>query len=285
MVAGKLDISGYDKLPAGMLGLGVFDGFHLGHQSLANHCDSLLSIYPHPRHVIFNEQKEYLMLKNERNWFFNRTFILNFNTFVASLKPEEFLTKLCHYLQPSGFVIGYDFHFGAQRLGTPDFLKAWCKKNNLDCIVVPKVTLKDLDVKSGFIRKLISQGSFNQAIDYLGHHYCLTGKVIHGDKRGSRLGFPTANLDIDSDKCLFLPGVYLAKWHDHGIDRPAIVYMGTKPTFKGSQKSVEVHVPNFSGNLYGQILKISVYKQIRNEQNFESKEALIAQINKDISQL
>ncbi|MEK9657566.1 MAG: riboflavin biosynthesis protein RibF [bacterium] len=269
----------------GVLGLGVFDGCHLAHQELAKHCDTLLSLFPHPRMVLGNESCQYLSMPEERKVFYERSLVLRFTPEVATLSALSFLEKLCHQLSPTGFVVGYDFRFGHQREGDASFLRDWAKDRGLSCRIVPCFRYHDTVVKSGVIRTAIREGKFDWAVTLLGHPYVVTGDVITGDGRGKSLGFPTANLSLAPEKLLPAPGVYAARLISPFKDHSAIVYVGSKPTFSGKGQHLEVHVPNFEGSLYHQRLQLGLYKHIRDEKVFASRDALISQIKQDLEAL
>eukprot|EP01047_Picozoa_sp_COSAG01_P050375 COSAG01_NODE_5089_length_4494_cov_2.160865_5_plen_212_part_00 len=210
---------------------------------------------------------------------------MHFDTHVSALQAGLFLEKLQQQLQFTGLVVGYDFHFGANREGSPQFAQAWCEQRGLSFYEVPCFKQEDKAVKSGLIRQTLAAGNFQLALDYLGHAYVLSGKVVPGDGRGKSLGFPTANLAIHPEKCCPLPGVYRATVKALAKTLTAIVYIGSKPTFSGQGQHVEVHIPDFDADLYGQHLQLLLDKQIRGEKHFNNKDELIKQIKIDLEQL
>ena len=280
-----LTISSNGTFSCGRLALGVFDGFHLGHQQLAKKADSLLSIFPHPKTIVRNEECDYLSFPEERLALFKQSYILEFTVQVAALSAQDFLAALHSQLSPTGYVVGYDFRFGSDREGDARFLKQWCLQHKLSFECIDCYKLSNKAVKSGYIRTLINEGDFNRAVEMLGHPYLIRGCVIKGDGRGKNLGFPTANLKLPKTKCCPQPGVYGAYISIQNQKRVAIVYIGSKPTFEGSACSVEVHIPGFNGDLYGQSLNVYLTGFIRSEQQFSSSHELISQIQRDIATL
>lgn len=267
------------------LALGVFDGFHLGHQSLCHYADSLLSLYPHPKSVLGAPHSGYLTLAQERGLFFSKCYLLHFDQRIAALSAQDFLDQLHQHLKFNGLVIGYDFCCGSKRQGDIDFISAWCAQQSVSLDVVSCYELDGVAVKSETIRHTLKSGNFNQAITYLGHPYVLSGPVVKGDGRGKALGFPTANLKIDAEKCLPCAGVYQAYLNLDDKRFKAIVYIGSKPTFSGQKQSIEVHILDLNQDLYGQHLVIFLTKEIRKECRFENQAALIKQIKMDIASL
>lgn len=269
--------------PVKSIGLGTFDGFHKGHQELAKHCEYILSLFPHPVSVLKGTQINYLTTPEELKLIHPNTLTLTFTKEIANLEPEEFLKLIIkETLQAKKIVVGYDYHFGKGRNGNLDTLKIWGKKNNIEIKVIEEISENKIPIKSKKIREDIANGNFKEAIQALGHPYPLIGKVIKGEGRGKSLGFPTANLSLPKEKLLPPKGVYKAILKEGSKDIPCICYNGTKPTFS-DLKSFEVHIPNDTKDLYGQTLKLLLTEKIRDEIKFNSKEALIAQIKKDIA--
>ncbi len=142
--------------------------------------------------------------------------------------------------------------------------------------------LNNIPVKSGLIRTLIRENKFKDAIAYLGHPFIIIGKVVKGDGRGKGLGFPTANLQVPPLKLIPTKGVYQGEVKLNNTLKPAIIYIGTKPTFNGEIAAIEVHIPNETLSLYGKTLYVTLTKKIRNEMHFSTSTELISQINTDL---
>ncbi len=280
----KIQISPPNIQKGQRIGLGAFDGFHKGHQALAEQCDALLSLHPHPNVVLGKTSEfKYLTTPEELTFLYPNLKVLTFTSEIAQMSPLEFLnTVILDLFHPSKIVIGYDYRFGKKGEGDGPLLQKWALENNIDFEVIEPVKEADLPIKSGQIRQWIQENKFNTACHALGHGYPLIGTVIKGDGRGASLGFPTANLELPEEKLLPQPGVYQALLIENKTESPCIIYIGTKPTFEGLITSVEVHIPNRSENLYSQKLTVLLTQQIRPEIKFESKDALIAQIHKDL---
>jgi riboflavin kinase / FMN adenylyltransferase len=279
-----IKLTGLPKKPIHSLGIGVFDGLHLGHHELVKHCDALLSFHPHPDLVLKKETDlKLITTKKELRIHHKNTLFLNFTKAIAALKPDDFLTSIIkEIINPKHIVVGYDFHYGFKKQGSPEHLKQWGKKNGISVTVIPPFTIDNVPVKSGLIRRCLKDNKFDQAVRYLGHPFTIIGKVIKGEGRGRLLGYPTANLKVSSLKLLPTNGVYLGEVMLKKRRLPAMVYIGNKPTFNGNSSTVEVHIPHFNESLYDTYLHVGLTKKVRDEHTFKSKDELISQIQKDL---
>lgn len=276
--------SGCDKKS---LGLGVFDGLHKGHAEIAKHCDCLMTFYPHPDLVLDRIKTcTYLTTLEELKALFADLAILRFSKDVASLLPKTFLDEIVMpHFSPKKIVVGYDYKFGYKGQGDTFYLRQWGDKNNVEIKVIEPVQQNGKLVKSGAIRDFIQKGAFNDAVNFLGHPYLLFGKVIHGNGLGRTIGFPTANLEVPSEKLLPLPGVYSAQVELEGTPYKVALHIGTKPTFKDNKPSVEAYILDFEGDLYGKYIRLYINSKIRDIKPFPSKEALVAQIHHDVEEI
>lgn len=265
------------------LGMGVFDGLHLGHRALSDCCDALLSFTPHPAEVLGTRvYKGLLSTPEELSTYFPWMMFLHFTKEVAALSPEAFLESVVwERLRPREIVVGYDFHFGARKAGNPEFLRRWCREKGIACRVIEPFIREGKPVKSSTVRDCVADGEFDRAVALMGHPYLMIGEVVRGEGRGRELGFPTANLQLPAEKLIPAAGVYGGFLMDS--DQKVIVYIGRKPTFDGQFMGVEVHVLDFEGDLYGKRLAVMLTSRIRGEMTFSSGEALVAQIRRDIS--
>ncbi len=270
------------------LGLGIFDGFHFGHQELAKYCSHLLTFWPHPD-VFLSKNKDLKMLTTlrELRYYQKKLVVLRFNYYISQLQPENFLDQIIlKELNPQRIVVGYDFNFGYKKEGDYQLLKIWTAKNKIELIQVKPATINDQIVKSSLIRNLILENKFNQAVNLLNHAYLIIGKVIKGEGRGRRLGFPTANLQIPMHKLIPGKGIYKGKVLVENKSYSALIYLGNKPTFhRNFQNSVEVYIKGFRDNIYDKQIKVFLELKIRDEQIFSNEQDLILQIQKDLEQI
>ena len=274
-----------DSFPKGMaLALGIFDGFHRGHQALADQADALVTLSPHPE-LLFdpNSSLRYLSTLDELRCYHPQVFALDFTSAIASLSASEFLDQvLLDQFSPSKLVCGHDYRFGKKKEGDVTLLKEWSQTHGILVSVLDEVSDSGQVFRSGAIRQLIDAGTFEAALESLGHAYLIKGTVVKGDGRGRGLGFPTANLDLDPLKCIPQNGVYRGFMITDSQKLDAIIYIGGKPTYGAHSRSVEVHVLDFSDSLYGDDIVVGLNGFIRGEQQFDSSEALVAQIKADI---
>lgn len=271
------------------LAIGNFDGMHLGHQALLKKlvataeakqlAPAVMTFEPHPREFFtplnaparlcnLREKLEYFELAGIQN-----TFICKFNQRFAGLSAEAFIAQI-RQLNVQAILVGEDFKFGAKRQGSiADFIQ-----HGFDLIAMPRVDFNSERISSTRVRDALFSGNLNLARALLGRHYSISGKVVHGAKRGRQLGFPTANVHMRHERPA-LTGVYAVKLD--GL--PAVANLGVRPTIQGVPKlMLEVHVLDFSGNLYDQHVHVEFLQKIRDEQKFASLEALKAQIALDV---
>ena len=278
--------------------IGSFDGIHLGHKALFKETVKLadelsaipvvVSFDPHPRKVLFPEahfkflttlEEKILLLQKEK--IENLAFI-PFTMEVANLSPEVFVQEyIVDGLRAKGVVVGFNFRFGKNRKGNTEFLRTLGEKYNFIVREVPPIQIDGHVVSSTFIRSLLEKGELDFANKMLGHFYFLTGKVIEGAGRGKKLGFPTANLELSSEKLIPAPGVYAVRVFLEQKIFLGVMNIGIKPTFLEKTLSIEVHIFNFYDNIYGRTLKVELVKYLREERKFSSAEELKKQIAED----
>lgn len=274
----------YNKSKRKNICIGTFDGFHKGHQKLTEKSDFLVTFDPHPKNILTKNMIKRLTTVEEQQWFFQNQIVIEFNNDIAKMTADEFLNKvILKYFKPISITVGYDFKFGVNGSGNTELLKEWGKSVNCVINVIQEQRdQKNTVYKSSLIRQELLDEPSN-AINRLGHPYLLIGTVIDGEKRGRELGFPTANLKVANNKCIPKFGVY--KSHVLINEQPfkSISYIGRKPSFSGTQPSIETHIlNNFSQTIYNQKIHLFLETFLRNEKRFKSKDELINQIQKDI---
>lgn len=267
------------------LGLGVFDGVHLGHQQIVARSDALLTFMPHPDHVLGkNKSLKYLTTLREQRALVPHLLGLRFTREIAMLPYDVFLEALCTGIPVKALVVGEDFCCGAGRHGTPERLVVWGNRVGIPVHVEPLHAYQGRPVKSAYIRGLILSGQLQDAVAMLGHPYPISGRVIAGKGMGRQLGFPTANLQIPRYKLLPPNGVYGGYCERDGHRYPSLLYIGYRPTFGVSRLSVEVHIlqaEDVDMRLYGQQLSVHVCYPIRGDMRFATPSDLIRQIEAD----
>ena len=272
------------------LAIGNFDGMHLGHQTLLNklyeHANAnnlipaVMTFEPHPREFFtpLNAPARLSNLREKLEFFeqmgIKKVFVCAFNKRFAAVSAPDFLTILREKLNVNTILVGEDFKFGAKRAGNiNDF-----KMADFDLISMPRVDFNSERVSSTRVRDALFSGNLTLAAQLLGRNYSVSGKVVHGAKRGRELGFPTANIHIRHERPA-LTGVYAVKLD--GLN--AVANLGVRPTIAGVPKLLlEVHVLDFNSDLYGKHVHVEFMHKIREEMKFESLDALKAQIAADI---
>ena len=278
--------------------LGFFDGVHLGHQALLRQCVALaqetaavpaaLTFLQHPQALFTAEPPALLTTDTDRDALLRRCGIqyihkLPVTKEVMSTNWETFLADLLKK-GAVGFVCGDDFHFGHRGEGNPEKLTAFCREHGLPCRIVEEQTLDGIRVSSTRIRRLIEEGSMNQAVRFLGHPHVLTGTVVSGRQLGRTIGIPTANLRLPDGIVQPRLGVYACRaiCEDHAY--LAVTNVGMRPTVEGHHVTVEPWLLDFAGDLYGKTLTLEFHEFLRPEEKFPSLEALRQEIRKNACQ-
>jgi riboflavin kinase/FMN adenylyltransferase len=280
-----------------ILAIGNFDGVHRGHQHLiavardaarTRECPcAVLTFEPHPRtwfrpeNPVFRLTPEAVKLAILERLGLDGAFVRRFDGSLAALSAEDFVRVLLRdALQVAGVVAGHDFHFGRGRQGTPERLAALCRDLGISCTIVPAISEGGEIVSSSAIRAALEHGAVVLANRLLGYRWFVRAAVLHGDKRGRALGYPTANLRLP-EECRLRHGIYAVRVNAGGAIHDAVASFGRRPTFDNGAPLLEVHLFDFVGDLYGQPLDVEFVGWIRGEERFESVEVLIARMDED----
>jgi riboflavin kinase / FMN adenylyltransferase len=263
--------------------IGTFDGVHLGHREVIRGMDTVLTFDPHPLAVIHPEALPKLLtpftVKRDliAGLDVDELVVIPFDRDFASRSAEEFAEGvLVEQLNAVEVSVGENFRFGKGAKGTPEFLSSY---DAFETRVVPLVEVAGETVSSSHIRGLVAAGEVDKAAEFLGGPFLFEGEVVEGDRRGRDLGMPTANIVPDDSLVCPGHGVYAAWAHGH----PAAVNVGVRPTFEtGRGLLVEAFLIDFDGDLYGQPLRIAFVERMRGERRFESVDALVEQMQRDV---
>jgi riboflavin kinase/FMN adenylyltransferase len=284
-------------LRGAVLAMGNFDGVHRGHQAvIAVALDrarelrrpaAVLTFEPHPR-VFFNPGEPLFRLTDESaklrllaSTGLDGAIVLTFNAALANVTAEDFVARiLVERFALSGAVIGFNFHFGKNRAGSPDFLAAQGRKYGFTVDVVAPFELEGRPVSSGPIRDALAGGRLDEAAALLGFPWFVSGEVVHGDKRGRELGFPTANLKLDA-ACGLRHGVYAVRVALGGRRYDGVANFGRRPMFDTGAVLLEVFLFDFAGDLYGQSIDVAFIDWIREEKAFASVDELVREMDED----
>jgi len=279
---------------------GTFDGVHLGHKKiltkvneLAKTSDAesvLLTFDPHPRIVLFGENSDLQLLStpDEKKELLEKAGIQHlvihpFTKELSRLSAGEYIKDvLVKKLHVHYMVIGHDHRFGKNREGSVKDLKEWAPICGYKVKQLLPLKANAISISSTKIREAISTGDLETANKYLGYIYPITAKVIRGLQLGTELGYPTANLEVEYRyKLIPVDGIYAVYAEYEGRTYKAMMSIGMNPTIEGKGRSMEVHIFDFTENIYNKNLRISFYKKIRNEEKFNDLAELKAQLDKD----
>jgi riboflavin kinase/FMN adenylyltransferase len=265
--------------------IGTFDGVHLGHREVIDEADTVLTFEPHPVQILNPQAAPKLIMPFEikrdviDGLGVDELVVIPFDRDFAAIEAEHFCRQiLIERLGATRVSVGENFRFGAKARGDTAMLSG---RDEFETRVVPLIEVEGETVSSSRIRALIAAGEVDFATRMLGAPFLLEGEVVEGDRRGHKLGFPTANLVPDDRLVCPGHGVYAAFANGH----PAAVNVGVRPTFEtGRGLLVEAYLIDFEGDLYGRSLRIAFVKRLRGERRFAGAEDLIAQMHRDVEQ-
>jgi riboflavin kinase/FMN adenylyltransferase len=287
-------------LRGAVVAIGNFDGVHRGHRAViaaALHraqdlgCPAaVLTFEPHPRsffhpnECLFRLTDERAKLRLFAGTRLNGAIVLRFDAALAGLSAHDFVSDiLVSRFALRGVAIGFDFHFGLNRAGSPDYLAAQGAKLGFAVDIVPGFEHNGQLVRSGWIRAALSEGRIAQANELLGYPWFVSGEVIHGDKRGRELGYPTANLRLDP-ACLLAHGIYAVRVGVGSRRYDGVASFGRRPMFDQGTVLLEPFLFDFSDDLYGKVIDVAFIGWIRPELKFDDTQALVRQMDDDARQ-
>ncbi len=280
--------------------IGVFDGFHVGHQALVHRLAEAacghglpaiaVTMDRHPLEVVAPDRAPLLLSDpRERVERLARSgvagvLVLRFDEVFARLDARRFVREVlldnvgAHYV-----VVGQSFRFGRGREGTPELLQEMADELGFHVDVVSPVMVDGEPVSSSLVRQTLEAGDVRRAARLLGACYSVSGVTVHGDGRGQQIGFPTANLEISPRRLLPADGVYAVNGRFNGVLLRGAANVGVRPTVGGGPRGLEVHLVGFRGELYGNHLEVRFLERLRDEKRFSSLDELAAQIREDVA--
>jgi riboflavin kinase/FMN adenylyltransferase len=292
------DTTPAEAIPRGaVVAMGNFDGVHLGHRAVIAAALEMgrthgrpalaLTFEPHPRRFFsptipqFRLSDETAKLRLLAGTGLAGAVIMTFDKTRAGTSAQDFIHHdLIGRLGISGIAVGYDFHFGKGRVGSPSLLVGEAPRLGIEVDVQPHIDIDERPVSSSAIRDALSEGQIADATAMLGGPWFVTGEVIHGDKRGRELGYPTANIRLDNN-CALRHGIYAARV-GLGAERfDGVASFGCRPTFDNGAPLLEIFLFDFKGELYGRSLDVAFIGFIRDELKFSSVDALVKQMDDD----
>jgi len=283
------------------IALGTFDGIHMGHQKIisravdvakqiggtsvvftfSNHPLSIIAPERCPLQLVTQDEKAELIAELGVDILLT----LPFTTQFLHISAAEFINLALMSLDPKHIVVGPNYFFGHKRMGTPEILRQAGKSSGFEVEIHPAVHVNDKMVSSTLIRQLVAKGHVDKIPPFLGRPFKIKGPVIHGAKRGRGLGYPTVNVDIETFLSSPPNGVYAVYISIDNISYKGIANIGNNPTFHETKRRLEVHIFDFSGDLYGQSVTVSFLKHIRGQLTFSSVDDLKMQISHDIEKV
>ncbi|HLK83708.1 MAG TPA: bifunctional riboflavin kinase/FAD synthetase [Xanthobacteraceae bacterium] len=285
------------ELRGAFLAIGNFEGVHRGHRAVIaaavngararRRPAAALTFEPHPR-AFFKPDEPLFRLTDEaaKLRLFAATeldgaIVMKFDAALAALEPSQFIKQvLVDRLAIAGAAVGFDFHFGRGRSGTAAYLKEEGELRGFDVDIVPALLDDGRRISSGAVRAALAAGRADEAADLLGYPWFVAGKVVHGDRRGRELGFPTANLRLDPG-CGLRHGVYAVRVQVEGRRFDGVANFGRRPMFDTGVVLLEVFLFDFAGDLYGRTLDVAVIAWIRPEFTFDTVDDLIRRMEED----
>jgi riboflavin kinase/FMN adenylyltransferase len=293
-------IDDFSRLNCAVVTSGTFDGVHVGHQKIlrrlkeiSEKCNGetvVITLWPHPRLVLQPEDRSLKLL----NTFEEKAELLKeqgiqhllripFTREFSQISSTEFISNiLVQIIGTRKLVIGYDHRFGKNREGSFEELKRNGPAYGFDVEEIPRQDVDHVAVSSTKIRRALEEGDVETAAHFLGRPYSISGRVVQGDQLGRTLGFPTANIDVDSHyKLIPAEGIYAARIEHERKSYGGMLYIGNRPTVDGSVQSIEVNIFDFAQDIYGQNLKVSFIKFLRGDVKFNDLESLKQQLQED----
>lgn len=287
-----------------VLTIGSFDGVHGGHQRILEQVNALarqingesvvITFHPHPRQVIYPQDDSLRLLTTVEEKIFllekygvDNVVIVPFTIAFSQLSADEYIEQfLVEKFHPRYIVIGYDHRFGLNRQGDIHFLRWHGERHGYEVMEIEKQTVDDIAVSSTKIRNALEKSDVQTASLLLGHYYTLNGTVVHGQKIGTSLGFPTANVEITAREKLIPPdGIYAVQVLHNGKRYGGMLYIGTRPTLKKyTNRTIEVNIFDFNETIYGDSITLELVQFIRQDSKFEQLEDLKKQLEQDRQQ-
>jgi riboflavin kinase / FMN adenylyltransferase len=293
-------IDDFTQLQYAVVTSGTFDGVHVGHQKIFSRLREIASrnfgetvvitYWPHPRLVLHPEddslkllntfeEKADLLKDQGIQHLIRIPFTKEFSQHTSTQFIEEVLVKT---IGTRKLVIGYDHHFGKNREGSFEELKRNAPRYGFEVEEIPRQEVDHVAVSSTKIRKALDEGDIETANHFLGQPYRITGRVVTGDRIGHTLGYPTANIEIDTKyKLIPADGIYAVTVHHEHRNYGGMLYIGYRPTLQGTRRNIEANIFDFNQDIYGESITVHFHKMLRGDQTFDGLEAMKVQLAKD----
>ena len=294
------DIEDFKKVPNAVVTIGTFDGVHRGHQEILRNMVNrakevggesvVVTFYPHPRQVLSNDANiKFITTQEEKIRHLealgiDNLIIIKFTKEFAAISSEDFIKNfIVKNINPAVLIIGYDHHFGKGRTGDFSMLYELGNQYHFNVKKIQEQDVDNMAVSSTKIRHFLGNGDIKNANMLLGYEFSYTGKVVHGQRVGHKMGYPTANIEVAEEfQLIEKPGVYATFVDFDGHSYPAMTYIGKRPTMHDNRpQSIEAHMISFEGDIYDKEIKIRFVDFVRDDKKFDNFEALKQQICAD----
>lgn len=279
--------------------IGNFDGVHLGHQDFLAHIKQecirdhakfiVVTFIPHPHQILKGQTNFLINTYEERRELLKDCGVdylleIDFTRDFSTLSPEDFLENFIFTFKDiSKIFLGHDFAFGANKSGDFNVAKNFCSNRNTQLVLQKEFTINNQHVSSTLVRKAIDVGDMQKAKELLGRDYFISGRVIKGEGRGKKIGFPTANLGYSKELIIPSKGVYITQVKIKDLVYNSVTNIGNNPTFNtGYDVHIESHLLDFTHDIYGEEIRVSFVKKLRDEKKFPSVNDLVGQIADDV---
>lgn len=293
-----------DNLPVfknAVITIGSFDGVHLGHQKILQQINTLakeingetvlITFYPHPRFIVSNDNAQLKLLSTLAEkadlldkYGVDNLVVVPFSKSFAAQQPEAYIRDfLVNRFHPAVIAIGYDHKFGQNRKGDFNYLQQYADELGYRLVEISKREVADVAVSSTKVRNAVLKGDVAKAANLLGHPYSIEGKVIYGQQIGTKIGFPTANIEVAEQSKLIPPhGIYAVKVFINNRTYKGMLYIGNRPTIdKDLNQSIEVNIFDFDDDIYGCQIKTEFIDFVRPDKTMDSLEMLRNYLQKD----
>ncbi len=289
-------VTSFEEMKDCALALGNFDGLHIAHRRIIEECSCYarknglmcgVLLFDHHPKSFFNEDIKLLTTTDEKIQLLEEVgidfvFIKTFDDETMHMSCSDFFSFLTDRLKAKALFAGYDYTFGYKALGNSKTLLKMCEEKGIYVEIISRIDIDAEAVSSTKIRELIISGKTLESQKYLGNMYSVVGVVEKGKQNGTKMGIPTANVSFSDDKLIPSDGVYTGIFEGLGESYKCLINVGKNPTFDAEKRTLEVHIPDFSGDLYDETVRVLFNRKIRQEVKFNSSDELVEQINRDL---
>ncbi len=291
--------TGSVPFPRTVVALGNFDGLHIAHMAIIKKCHDyaranglkcgVLLFNEHTKRTIDNMSVPVITQENQKlnilsDADIDFVYMRDFDREFMRLTPERFVRRLMDILHCEAVCAGYDYRFGYKARGDAAMLEELCGRFGMTAIIIDEIDHNGVAIKSTAIRNFIEAGSVQHAASMLGRPFAIEGMVVKGKRNGRKLGFPTANVSYRENTLLPHNGVYAGYTYVRGNKYKSVINVGSNPTFNADRITIESYIPDFSEDIYNELIRVEFIKRLRGDKKFNSIDELKEQIKRDVEQ-